>query len=276
VRPDPLARANPNNPFFACAPVCTLTPAPQVPLATCGALTCETRGPHYQTPDGAIYGMLCLPNPRTASSDYTDAICLDLCDPLAPHCIGNMFCHHVEAAVRGPSPALSALGDRVRVGLCDVRDDASVRAWAAGIGEIDALINNAGVVGKMQSLEALDLADVTATFDINALGPIRVTRALLPALRRGRSPRVLQVTSGMGSNSGNNDGGAYAYRMSKAALFEGPDRPYLSSGFSCPAARPRCRCQRGSTACAARRVPQRRRIRRCCRSRSSTSSMMRR
>jgi NAD(P)-dependent dehydrogenase (short-subunit alcohol dehydrogenase family) len=132
----------------------------------------------------------------------------------------------VEAGARDPSRSAelralaAASGDRVRVHACDVGDDASVRAFAASIGEvpIDVVLNNAGTMGEMRPLADLDLADVTRTFDVNALGPLRVTRALLPQLMLGETRRVAHVTSGMGSIGDNGSGGAYGYRMSKAAL----------------------------------------------------------
>ena len=115
-----------------------------------------------------------------------------------------------------------ASGGKVRVVACDVRSDADVGNLAREVGElpVDVVVNNAGVMGKMLSLEGLDLADAVSTFNTNALGPIRVVRALLPALSRSRASvkRVVQVSSGMGSITDNTSGGAYAYRMSKAAL----------------------------------------------------------
>ena len=80
------------------------------------------------------------------------------------------------------------------------------------------LVNNAGVLGKMQSLEELDLEDCLATFRVNALGAIAVTRALLPQLRKSKVRKVLHVSTGMASIADNSSGGAYGYRMSKAAL----------------------------------------------------------
>jgi len=113
-----------------------------------------------------------------------------------------------------------ASSGRVEIVACDVRSDADVARVAAAVGErtTDVLVNNAGVMGKMLSLEDLDLADVTDTFDANALGPVRLVRALLPSLLRGKTRRIVHVTSGMGSIADNTSGGAYAYRMSKAAL----------------------------------------------------------
>ncbi|NUP05704.1 MAG: SDR family oxidoreductase [Polyangiaceae bacterium] len=130
----------------------------------------------------------------------------------------------VEALARATSPALSELvaraPDRVRAITCDITTDASVRAAVAAIGSVavDVVVNNAGVMGKMQSLHDLDLEDVVRTFDVNALGAIRVTRALLPLLLRADTRRVVSITSGMGSIEDNTHGGAYGYRMSKAAL----------------------------------------------------------
>lgn len=132
----------------------------------------------------------------------------------------------VVAAARTPSSS-AALCDLARAHPsalvtrpCDVTDDASVRDLASALGEgaVDVLVNNAGVMGRMLSLDEVDLADVTRTFEINAVGPLRVTRALLPHLRRSSVRKVAHISSGMGSIGDNNSGGAYAYRMSKAAL----------------------------------------------------------
>jgi NAD(P)-dependent dehydrogenase (short-subunit alcohol dehydrogenase family) len=132
----------------------------------------------------------------------------------------------VDALARKPSEAreLSALADasggRLRVHACDVTSDESVRAAARSIGDaaVDVLINNAGVMGKLLSLEDVDTEDAIRTFDANSLGMIRVTRALLPQLERAKTRKVVGITSGMGSISDNTSGGAYAYRMSKAAM----------------------------------------------------------
>lgn len=110
--------------------------------------------------------------------------------------------------------------ERVTVHACDVRDDASVRAFAAELGTmpVDVLVNNAGVMGRLTSLEDLDMDDARDTFDTNALGPLRVARALLPHLERGTRRCMIHLSSGMGSIADNTSGGAYAYRMAKAAL----------------------------------------------------------
>jgi NAD(P)-dependent dehydrogenase (short-subunit alcohol dehydrogenase family) len=131
----------------------------------------------------------------------------------------------VVAACRSPdgATALHALGreygDRLRVLACDVGDDDSVAAFAAALEgtAVDLLINNAGV-GDWAGLDAVNTADALRVYNVNALGPLRVTRALRPNLRAGIGRKVAHVTSGMGSIGDNSSGGAYAYRMSKAAL----------------------------------------------------------
>lgn len=132
----------------------------------------------------------------------------------------------VLAGVRDPASAedlralASSQGSRIQIHACDIASDESARAFAASLGDepIDVLINNAGIYGKHQRLEDLDLDDVTRTYNVNALGPIRVTRAVLPLLRKGKTRKVVHITSGMGSVTDNTSGGSYGYRMSKAAL----------------------------------------------------------
>ncbi|MEW6430936.1 MAG: SDR family oxidoreductase [Myxococcota bacterium] len=135
----------------------------------------------------------------------------------------------VDAAVRFPSQAsaLKALeasaGGRLRIHGCDVANDEQVHTFALALERadpagVDLLINNAGVMGKMTSLEELDFADLHTVFDVNAVSPLRVTRALLPLLLKGPTKRIVHMTSRMGSIDDNHSGGAYAYRMSKAAL----------------------------------------------------------
>ncbi|MCU0692018.1 MAG: SDR family oxidoreductase [Polyangiaceae bacterium] len=122
----------------------------------------------------------------------------------------------VIACCRVASPTLSRLGVRVEEGV-DVTDQKSVDDLAmrvAGI-RIDLLINNAGVLSR-ESVDDMDFARMRRQFEINALGPMRVTVALLPNLVRGSKIAIL--TSRMGSIGDNSSGGRYGYRMSKAAV----------------------------------------------------------
>jgi NAD(P)-dependent dehydrogenase (short-subunit alcohol dehydrogenase family) len=125
--------------------------------------------------------------------------------------------HSVLAACRNSSPELDALGVEV-VTRVDVGDDEGIAALKAAVGDrtIDLLVNNAGILVWGDNLGSLDVDGIRRQFEVNALGPLRVTASLRPALRKGS--KVALITSRMGSIGDNSSGGAYGYRMSKAAL----------------------------------------------------------
>lgn len=85
----------------------------------------------------------------------------------------------------------------------DVTDDASVAAAAAqleGRGGLDVLVNNAAITGGMpQEPTKVSAQQVLEVVDTNVVGVIRVTNAVLPMLRRAESPRVVNVSSTVGS-----------------------------------------------------------------------------
>ena len=56
------------------------------------------------------------------------------------------------------------------------------------------------------------------TLDVNVIGPMRVTQALLPNLRLGEDKKIINITSNLGSIADNTTGRFYGYRESKAAL----------------------------------------------------------
>jgi len=122
----------------------------------------------------------------------------------------------VTALCRQPSPELETLDVDVRADF-DVTDSAALDGLAGDLapGSVDLLVNNAGILDTV-TLEHLDLEAMRRLFEVNALGPLRVTRALLPAL--APESKVALVTSRMGSIGDNTSGGSYGYRMSKAAL----------------------------------------------------------
>jgi len=129
----------------------------------------------------------------------------------------------VDAGVRAPEDAheLRALvqpGTRLRIHGLDVAEDASVAQFAEQLppGAVDVLINNAGVSG-VKGGEPIDPADILRVFDVNAVGTLRVVRALLSRLREGKTRKIVNLTSQLGSIA-DASGGRYAYRLSKAAL----------------------------------------------------------
>jgi NAD(P)-dependent dehydrogenase (short-subunit alcohol dehydrogenase family) len=127
----------------------------------------------------------------------------------------------VIGTARTPEKAkdLEALG--VRVMQLDVADAESVAALAKALeGEpVDLLINNAGMANRDgMDFETLDFDAVERVLAVNTIGPMRVTRALLPNLRAGNGKQIVHITSGLGSIEENTGGGYYGYRESKAAL----------------------------------------------------------
>ena len=102
----------------------------------------------------------------------------------------------------------------------DVTDQESVEKLARELGArpIDLLINNAGILPLMWKLEDVDFEKFNQTLAVNTVGPVRVTKALLPNLRAGELKIIVNVTSNLGSIAANTDGGFYGYRESKAAL----------------------------------------------------------
>lgn len=86
----------------------------------------------------------------------------------------------------------------------DVTEDASVAAAARLVeeraGRLDALVNNAGVTGGRAQLPTeVDPATVRTALEVNVIGVIRVTNALLPLVRRSASPRIVNMSSSVGS-----------------------------------------------------------------------------
>jgi NAD(P)-dependent dehydrogenase (short-subunit alcohol dehydrogenase family) len=122
----------------------------------------------------------------------------------------------VVAACRTPSDALRKLDVRIEKDV-EVTSDTSIAAFAARLAgtTIDRLVLNAGIL-EWHSFEDVDLESVSHQIAVNAIGPLRVVRALVTHLARGA--KIGLVTSRMGSIGDNTSGGAYGYRMSKAAL----------------------------------------------------------
>ena len=95
---------------------------------------------------------------------------------------------------------LTALAERIggRAVALDVTDQSSVDALAAGLERVDVLVNNAGGAFDTAPVAEADLDSWQRTYDVNVLGTVRVTRALLPALRASGAGDVVF----MGSTAG--------------------------------------------------------------------------
>ena len=122
----------------------------------------------------------------------------------------------VVAACRETSDELAKLDVEVIEGV-DVTEDGSVGELAKAFGDrtVDVLVNCAGILSD-ESLSDLDFDRMRRQFEVNSLGPLRVTAALRGNL--GQGSKVAIITSRMGSIADNTSGGRYGYRMSKTAV----------------------------------------------------------
>ena len=131
---------------------------------------------------------------------------------------------HVVATCRSSSQELDSAGCAQILMGCDVQDEASCKAMAQAVeGTLDIVINNAGYFyGPVEKLDTLNFEEEIKMIDICAVGPLRVTSALVNAGKvKKPGGKVSVITSQGGSVSWrtvqNPDGGDYGHHMSKAA-----------------------------------------------------------
>ena len=122
---------------------------------------------------------------------------------------------NVVATMRDPLDAAElADSDRVLVARLDVLDrdsiDAAVAAATDRFGAIDVLVNNAGY-GAYGPLETLPMDVLRRQLDVNVLGLLATTQAVLPGMRRRRSGTIVNVSS---------VGGRMAYQIGRASCRE--------------------------------------------------------
>lgn len=141
----------------------------------------------------------------------------------------------VFACARAPESSVGLLGlrehhgDRLSLIPLDVGDAVSIDALhatvAARTDHLDLLVNNAGInsggVPERQRnlhLGELEAEGILRMVRINAVGPVLVTQALVDLLANASAPRVLHVSSWLGSIERKRSGGNYGYCASKATL----------------------------------------------------------
>ncbi len=125
----------------------------------------------------------------------------------------------VIATCRNSSQELDDLGVEVieKVDTSNINNLATLVDKLAGR-RIDWLINNAGIAhgSSLGNIDDQSIANTKRMFEVNSLGPLLTTNALLDNL--GEGSKVGIITSRMGSIEDNDSGGSYGYRMSKAAV----------------------------------------------------------
>lgn len=123
---------------------------------------------------------------------------------------------NVIAVCRNSTAELDSLGVRVEGGI-DITSEEKVRELTNRLKDtkLDCLINNAGIWGT-NTLSNPDFDNIRHLFEVNAIGTLRITHALLPLINDGG--KIAIVTSRMGSIDDNTSGGSYGYRMSKVAV----------------------------------------------------------
>lgn len=134
-------------------------------------------------------------------------------------------------ADRGRTAVAALAGDGADVTWLplDVTSDDSVARAVATVAErdgaVDVLVNNAGIGGARSAPADTVPVEFLPVFGVNVLGPVRVTGAFLPLLRAAEQPRVVMVSSGLGSFGITGDPDRFesrlhglVYSSSKAAL----------------------------------------------------------
>ncbi|MCB4389990.1 SDR family oxidoreductase [Synechococcus sp. MU1617] len=137
--------------------------------------------------------------------------------------IGLEYCRQLKArgddvvaVCRQASDELEGLGVRVEAGL-ELSDSQAIDDLEQRLDglPLDGVILNAGILQSMGLMD-LDPDGIRRQFEVNALAPLLLARALVDQMPSGA--KLVLMTSRMGSIDDNSSGGSYGYRMSKVAL----------------------------------------------------------
>jgi NAD(P)-dependent dehydrogenase (short-subunit alcohol dehydrogenase family) len=101
---------------------------------------------------------------------------------------------NVIATMRTPREDILPRSDRLRVLELDVTDPDSVRRAVEAAGQIDVLVNNAGI-GLLGALEGISMTTVREIFETNTFGTMAMIQAVLPQFRLRQSGVIVNVTS---------------------------------------------------------------------------------
>lgn len=128
----------------------------------------------------------------------------------------------VHACARSPEKARELKdveGNVVRHRL-DVTDGLQVAGLGRELAEeaVDLLVNNAGIYGPRGGFGQIGYEEWLHVFDVNTVGPMRMAEAFVRHLEKAERPRLINISSRMGSIGDNGSSGSHIYRSSKAAL----------------------------------------------------------
>lgn len=134
----------------------------------------------------------------------------------------------VFATCRRPAGALALHNlqaqypDLVSITALDVANPRSISESHAAIctqtGTLDLLINNAGINIDDGGFGALDLDAMQSVLTVNSIAPMLITQQYLNLIKAGSQPKIVNISSGLGSLKNLNPTGHYSYSASKAAL----------------------------------------------------------
>lgn len=99
----------------------------------------------------------------------------------------------------------------------DVTSASSIEAAAAKVDQLDILVNNAGIAPSLTPPSATTVDDLRTTFETNVFGVVATTNAFLPKLRASDAPRIVNVSSGLGSFGLMTDTASKFYAVNVAA-----------------------------------------------------------
>lgn len=135
---------------------------------------------------------------------------------------------HVFAACRQPGRALELNNlaaehpARLKLLPVDVANPVSITALRNELGlltdRLDRLVNNAGILVAGERFGQLDAEAMARSYAVNAIGPVLLAQACADLLEKGESPRLANISSGLGSISGVDGFHSPSYNASKAAL----------------------------------------------------------
>lgn len=137
--------------------------------------------------------------------------------------------------LRDAADRLSEHGDRVHGFDADVTDAEAVdrlrRSVEDAVGDLDILVHSAGIHGAGGLFHEINQEGWDHTIDVNLMGPVRITRAFLPGLRRGGWGRIVFIASEDAVQPYDDELPYCAAKAGLLSLAKGLSRTYASEGL---------------------------------------------